>query len=400
MSQSGNIDTVNLFPVRRGCPFAAPAEYSEWREEEPAKRVELRNGSKAWVLTRHSDLKQVLASTDFSTRPSTAKLRGGVVVARGKDTNLLYMDQPMHSNFRKMLVREFSAKRVNELCPDIEKIVDQRIDAMIEAGGPLDLIEYFCLPVPSMTTCQLMGVPWDNHAAFEQWSATLTQIGGDPEVFATTLAEYNDYMDRVVREKAENPGSDILSRLVNTRVRDGEMTHEQVVGFAMLLLIAGHETTATQLGMGFVLAMLHPEIRTVEGAEDQHWGRVVEEMLRISSISDVIPIRTALTDVTVAGQEIKAGDVVVSTLAGANFDPNVFENPETFDPSRDNRNHVAFASGLHSCLGQSLARAELTIAFSRIFKRLPNIRLAVPTDSIRYKHDQFTFGPEELPVVW
>lgn len=400
MNTSKETDTVSRFPARRGCPFAAPSEYAEWREHEPAKAVELRNGSPAWVLTRHSDLKQVLASTDFSTKPAKAKLRGGVVVARGKDTNLLYMDQPMHSNFRKMLVREFSAKRVNELRPEIEKIVDQRIDAMIEAGGPLDLVEYFCLPVPSMTTCQLMGVPWDNHEAFERWSATLTEIGGDPEVFAATLADYNDYMDRVVREKTENPGSDILSRLVTTRVRDGEMTHEQVVGFAMLLLIAGHETTATQLGMGFVLAMQNPEVLTAEGTEDQHWSRVVEEMLRISSISDVIPIRTALTDVTVAGQDIKAGDVVVSTLAGANFDPTVFEDPEKFDPSRDNRNHVAFATGLHSCLGQSLARAELVIAFSRLFKRLPGIRLTVPVDSIQYKHDQFTFGPAELPVTW
>lgn len=400
MNQPADSTTVSRFPVQRGCPFAAPAEYGEWRQDEPVKKVQLRNGSPAWVLTRHADLKQVLASTDFSTRPSTAKLRGGVVVARGEDTNLLYMDQPMHSNFRKMLVREFSAKRVNELRPDIEAIVDQRIDAMIETGGPLDLIQHFCLPVPSMTTCQLMGVPWENHEAFEHWSATLTQIGGDPETFATTLAEYNDYMDGVVRDKTKNPGSDILSRLVTTRVRDGEMTHEQVVGFAMLLLIAGHETTATQLGMGFVIAMIHPEVRTVVGTEEQHWGRVVEEMLRMSSISDVIPIRTALTDVTIAGQHIAAGDVIVSTLAGANFDPNVFEDPETFDPSRDNRNHVAFASGLHSCLGQSLARAELVIAFSRLFKRLPDIRLAVPIDTIRYNHDQFTFGPSELPVVW
>ncbi|MEU1956034.1 cytochrome P450 [Nocardia rhamnosiphila] len=388
------------FPVQRTCPFAPPPQYETWRKESPVKRVRLRNGTEGWVVTRHEDLRHVLSSFDFSTKPSEAKLRPGVVVAHGEDTNLLYMDQPMHSNFRRMLVREFSAKRVNELRPELQAIVDERIDAMIRVGGPLDLVEAFCLPIPSMAICQLIGVPWAQHETFEKWASILTDMTADPGVFASTLSDFNDYVDEVVRGKSVEPGDDILSRLVTTRVRDGQMTHDQVVGFAMLLLIAGHETTATQLGMGFLLAQENPEVLQVAGDPEKHWAGVVEEMLRVASISDVIPIRTSLKDQTIAGVEIKKGEAVISLLAGANFDPEVFPEPRKFDPGRTNTDHVAFAHGLHSCLGQSLARAELFISYSRLFERLPDIRLAVPMDEIEYKHGQFTFGPVSLPVVW
>jgi cytochrome P450 len=387
------------FPVPRQCPFEPPKVYEQWREAGPAAEVALPSGSKSWVLTRHEEVRRILASDLVTTKPSKAKLRAGVVMAGG-DTSLLYLDEPEHGRYRRMLAREFSAKHINAMRPGIENIVNQCIDEMLQHGQPADLVRAFCLPIPSLVICQLLGVPYADHEYFERLASMLTSIETTPEDYASALQDLSAHFERVVSEKEEQPTDDIIGRLVVSRVRQGEMTHEQLVGFAMLLLIAGFETTATQLGMGALNLLTDHELRRQVEQDPSLWSGVIEEMLRIDSISDWVPLRTALADIEVGDEMIAAGDGVIALLGGANHDPSVFEEPCVFDPRRDNRQSFAFGTGVHSCLGQNLARAELDIAFRVLFERVPTLRLDTSLESIPFGHHAMVFGPKEVQVAW
>ncbi|MEU1956683.1 cytochrome P450 [Nocardia rhamnosiphila] len=388
------------FPVPRECPFEPPEIYQEWRSTCPAAEVTLPNGSNAWVLTRNEDVRRVLGSDKVTTKPGKAKLRAGVVMPPGEDTNLLYLDNPKHGHYRKMLVKEFTPKHIQSMRPGIEKIVNQCIDSLLEQDAPADFVRTFCLPIPSMVICQLLGVPYTKHEYFERLASKLTDIATPPEEYQSTLTELTSYMDQVVAEKEGNPTDDIIGRLIDSRIRTGELTHAQLVGFAMLLLIAGYETTANQIAMG-VLNLLTDRDRLEEVRQDPElWSSVIEEMLRIASISDKVPMRTALDDIEVGGRTIAAGDGVIALLGAANHDPAVFENPDLFDPDRNNRASVAFGFGIHTCVGQNLARAELDVAFRLLFERIPTLELHTPLDRIRFKQYQHVFGPEEFEVRW
>ncbi|WP_194166338.1 cytochrome P450 [Mycolicibacterium sp. P9-22] len=389
------------FPVPRECPFAPPAVYGQWRDTQAPVLVSLPNGSDAWVLTRHEDVRLVLAGQDVTTKPSDQpRLRAGVVMA-GKDTSLLYMDEPEHGHYRRMFAREFGARHITAMRPGIEAIANQCIDQMLAAGSSADLVEAFCLPVPSMVMCQLLGVPYDRNEYFAHLATQLTDRTTPADVYGAVLTELNGYMDEVVSEKELAPSDDdILGRLIISKVRTGELRHDQLVGFAMLLLIAGYETTANQIAMG-VLNLLtdRPRLEAVQN-EPGAWAGMIEEMLRVDSISDSIPVRTAVKDFEVGGQRIAAGDGVIALLSAANHDPQVFDSPCAFDPERDNRRSVAFGIGTHSCVGQNLARAELDVAFRQLFTRIPTLVLAAPVDDINFKHDQIVFGPERVDVTW
>ncbi|MEU1956694.1 cytochrome P450 [Nocardia rhamnosiphila] len=388
------------FPVPRECPFKPPEIYQQWREACPVTRVALPNGSNAWVLTRNEDIRRVLGGDKVTTNPSKTKLRSGVVMPPGEDTNLLYLDNPKHRHYRQMLVKEFTPKHVQAMQPGIENIVSQCIDGLLGQGSPADFVHTFCLPIPSMVICQLLGVPYSRHEYFEHLAAKLTDIATTPAEYESVLAELTSYMDQVVAEKTKAPTDDLLGRLIESRLHAGELTHEQLVGFAMLLLIAGYETTANQIAMGVLNLLTNRDLLREVQQDPVMWSGVIEEMLRIDSISDKVPVRTAVDDIEIADHTIAAGDGVIALLAAGNHDPAVFENPDVFDPDRNNRASVAFGFGMHTCVGQNLARAELDVAFRLLFERIPTLELHTPLDEISFKQGQIVFGPEEFQVRW
>ncbi len=388
------------FPVPRECPFKPPEIYQQWRETCPVTKVALPNGSNAWVLTRNEDIRRVLGSDKVTTNPAKTKLRAGVVMPPGEDTNLLYLDNPKHGHYRKMLVKEFTPKHIQAMRPGIESIVNQCIDDLLSQGSPANFVSTFCLPIPSMVICQLLGVPYSRHEYFEELAAKLTDIDTTPTEYESVLTELTSYMDQVVTEKTKDPTDDLLGRLVQSRVYAGELSHEQLVGFAMLLLIAGYETTANQISMGVLNLLTDSDLLREVQQDPEMWSSVIEEMLRIDSISDKVPVRTAVDDIEIADQTIAAGDGVIALLGAGNHDPAIFENPGTFDPDRNNRASVAFGFGMHTCVGQNLARAELDVAFRLLFERIPTLQLHTPLDQVSFKQGQIVFGPTEFQVSW
>ncbi|MBV8931565.1 MAG: cytochrome P450, partial [Kutzneria sp.] len=210
----------------------------------------------------------------------------------------------------------------------------------------------------------------------------------------------NQYMDELVTAKEAAPGDDLLSRLIIKNRQAVTLDHLDLVGMASLLLLAGHETTANMISLGVVALLERPdelaELRTSPGLLPQ----AIEEMLRYFSIVDTATSRVALADIEIGGITIREGEALVIAVNAANWDDEVFAEPQRLDIHRSARHHVAFGFGVHQCLGQNLARLELEIVFETLFRRIPGLRLTVPAADLPYKDDAAIYGIHEVPVTW
>jgi cytochrome P450 len=211
-----------------------------------------------------------------------------------------------------------------------------------------------------------------------------------------------EYLDRLITEKLKHPGNrdDLISRLVTSQVVPGHMTREEALATIELLLMGGHETTANMIALGTLSLLTHPEQKDALVADPSLVGNAVEEMLRYHTIVHYNGPRVAMEDVDVNGTLIRKGEGVLALITAANRDPASFADPDAFDIRREARHHVAFSFGIHQCLGQPLAPAELQIVFSTLFQRLPKLRLTVPVDEIKFRYDAFVYGVDALPVTW
>ncbi|MEW1724238.1 cytochrome P450 [Streptomyces sp. NPDC093109] len=381
------------FPLRRpGKPFPAP-EYVEYRALDGLVESVLPTGARVWLVTRHEDVRTVLTDPRISSNPAHPGFpRPGKTVGVPSQDEVpgwfVALDPPEHGRFRRTLIPEFTVRQVREMRPAIQQIVDARIDAMLAAGSTADLIADFALPVPSLVISSLLGVPKADRDFFEAKTRVLVTLSsGDEEREAASRALLR-YLNRLIAVKRKRPGDDLLSRLL----AEGTLSGPELSGVSMLLLIAGHETTANNIGLGVVTLLSHPRWIGDE--------RAVEELLRYYSVADLVAFRVAVEDVEIGGQLIRAGEGIVPLVAAANHDGTVFERPAEFDPGRSARSHVAFGYGVHQCLGQNLVRVEMDIAYRTLFERIPTLELAVPVEELPLKYDGVLYGLHALPVRW
>jgi cytochrome P450 len=394
------------FPDRNGSPFAPPA-YQEWvSDEAPITRVALPTGGWAWLVTRLADVRDILRSPAFSAdimKPGFPLLRP-LPPTRDGDRDragfFIRMDPPDHGRYRRMLTAEFMIKSVRRMEPLMRQTVDGFLDDMVAAGPPADLVQAFALPVPSLVICHLLGVPYEDHAFFQSRSRVLLSSTTSVEEAQAAADELHDYLSRLVAAKERDGGEDLLSRLVAGRLRGGELTHEDAVGMAILLLIAGHETTANMIGLSTLVLLHHPEQFAALRADPGRAPALVEELLRYLTIVRTGLPRLAVADVEIGGQLIRAGEGVIALLSAANRDEAAFADADRFDVDRGAHQHVAFGFGVHQCIGQPLARAELRIALAALADRLPTLRLAVPEDEVEPRRESFIYGLQSLPVTW
>jgi cytochrome P450 monooxygenase len=382
------------FPVRRpGEPFP-PAEYADYRGHDGLVKSQLVDGNAVWLVTRHEDVRAVLTSPKISSNPNREGFPNvGATLGVPRSDQVpgwfVGLDPPDHGRFRKVLIPEFSVRRIREMRPAIQRTVDECIDAMLAAGDSADLVAEFALPVPSLVISALLGVPPADRDFFNSRTRTLVSTRRSTgQQRDTALRELLRYCNRLIAIKEKWPGDDLISRLLATRA----MSAEELSGVLLLLLIAGHETTADNIALGVMTLLMHPE-----------WigdDRVVEELLRLHSVADLVALRVATEDVEIAGQLIRAGEGIVPLVAAANHDEDVFECPHKFDPARSAQQHVAFGYGAHQCLGQNLVRVELEISYRTLFERVPALKLAVPVEELPFKYDGVIFGLHELPVGW
>jgi cytochrome P450 len=403
------VDTLPLYPFLDTAdgPFAPVAAASRRQLEGPVTRVRLATGGQAWLVTAHNDVREMLRSDAFSAdvaRPNFPLLRASAPVQKSQDRRggFIRMDGAQHGRLRRMLTGEFMIKNIRRIEPLIGDIVDDALDRLRDAGSPADLVANFALPFPSLVICHLLGVPYADHAFFQQRSRTLLDRAATSQELRTAAVELRGYIADLIRTKqaAAERGDDLLSRLITERVDTGELDTGELVGMSLLLLIAGHETTANMIGLSVLLLLQHPEHWAALRDDHDVAPGLVEELLRyLTIVRNGLP-RVALRDTEVGGQPIRAGEGAVAMLSLANRDAGAFDKPEEFDPYREAHQHVAFGFGVHQCIGQPLARAELRVALVRLVERFPDLRLATDPATVPTRDMSVVYGLAELPVSW
>ncbi|MGW7411510.1 cytochrome P450 [Streptomyces sp. NPDC054863] len=400
MTESHVTKTPVVFPQNRTCPYAPPPGYDPVRASgQPVTRVEIYDGTEVWMVSGLAEARSLLADQRLSSnreRPEFPVFQRRLEGIERRRVELLGVDDPEHNVQRRKLIPGFTLKRTAGLRPAIQETVDRLLDAMeAQPEATADLVSAFALPVPSIVICALLGVPYEDHDFFEGQTRQLLRGEGRKEVEAARDALDAYFYDLVERKRARESGLPV--GLLDDMVAVFEDTDE-LVSLAGILLIAGHETTANMISLGVYTLLEHPEQLARFRENPDGVPAACEELLRYLSIADGMS-RLALEDIEIGGVTIRAGEAVILSTSLINRDPAVYEAPDELDVTRGER-HLAFGFGIHQCLGQNLARAEMEIALSTLFARLPGLRLAVPAAEIPCKPGDTIQGMVELPVAW
>ncbi|GLY24118.1 cytochrome P450 [Micromonospora sp. NBRC 101691] len=401
MAMGEPLHTVTALPTARrpGCPFDPPAELVDARRHGPISRYPFPGGVPGWLVTGYDLVRSVLADPRFSSRKELMRHPtidyGDIEVPPAPPGEFLLMDEPRHSRYRKPLMGRFTVRRMRLLTERVEQITADHLDAMAAAGPPTDLVTAFARPIPAIVICELLGVPYQDRGAFQdQVDSFMNGETSDEDLFAAYTAT-QDYLAELVAAKRANPTDDVLSDLT-----DSDLTDEELKGMALILLAAGLDTTANMLALGTFALLRNPEQLAALRADPGLADGAVEELLRYLSVAKTF-MRTALEDVEVGGQTIRAGSPVILSYHTANRDPERFADPHVLDLRRQDGGHLAFGHGIHQCLGQQLARVELRVAFPALVDRFPTLRLAVPPEEVDLRPETADiYGVKSLPVTW
>jgi cytochrome P450 len=299
-----------------------------------------------------------------------------------------------------MLTPDFMIKNMRRLEPLIRDTVVTALDQLRVAGSPADLIEHFALPVPSMVICHLLGVPYEDHSFFQNRSRILLDRSASAEQRRAASLDLRNYLIDLVGRKMRDGGDDVIGRLATEQVVAGHITMADLIGLSLLLLIAGHETTANMIGLSTLVLLQHPEQLSRVREHPEAMDDAVEELLRYLTIVRTGLVRQAVEDVEIGGVLIRAGEGAVAMLSAANRDPAVFDDPDELRLDRGSHQHMAFGFGIHQCIGQPLARAELRIALSELLSQFPNLALAGTLSDMDGRDDSIVYGLNRLDVMW
>ncbi|MEV5598526.1 cytochrome P450 [Streptomyces sp. NPDC052496] len=385
---------------RTGCPFDPPAELTAL-SDRPLRRMRYADGHIGWLVTGHAAARAVLSDPRFSSRYELLHLpvpmpgmEGMTEVPPAMPGDFLGLDAPDHTRFRRLLTGKFTVRRMRQLAERVEQFTTACLDAMEQAGPTVDLVEAFARPVPALMICELLGVPYADRDRFQEHVATVFDQTSDAEARGAAFAAVGQFIGELVAAKRAEPTDDLLSDLTSS-----DLTEEELIGVGGVLLAAGLDTTANMLGLGTFALLSNPGQLDALRADPGLAEQTVEELLRYLSVADPIP-RAALEDVEIEGQLIKAGETVTVSVQAANRDPLKFPDPDRFDIHRKATGHVSFGHGPHQCIGQQLARVEMTVAFPALFARFPTLRLAVPPQEVPLRDRANIYGVISLPVTW
>lgn len=395
------------FPMPRaaGCPFAPPPKALELNGARQLNRVRIWDGSTPWLVTGYEAIRSLFADSRASVddrKPGYPHWNEGMLATVHKRPRSVFTsDAEEHTRFRRMLSRPFTYKRVEALRPAVQRITDEHIDAILAGPQPADLVENLALAIPSLVISEMLGVPYEDAEFFQEQANRGMSRYATAEDAAEGAGALARYIANLVRAKIDDPGEDLVSDLAE-RVRSEEITVREAAQLATGVLIAGHETTAGQLGVSIVALLEHPEQATfLRDADDPKViATAIEELLRYVSIIQTGQRRIAVEDIEVGGQLIRAGEGIILDVAPANWDSRQFPDPDRLDLRRDDGPHVGFGYGRHQCVGQQLARTELQIVLPTLLRRIPTMRLAQPVGELPFKHDALAYGLYELPVTW
>lgn len=417
-----NLTTIRTMttsaPKAAACPhfpFARPkgtepaTEYARLLKNEPISRVELWDKSHPWLVVKHKDVCEVLTDDRLSkerTRPGFPEMSpGGKEAAKNRPT-FVDMDPPQHTEQRATVASLFSPEAVEALRPEIQKLVDNLLDKLIAEGGekPVDLIEKFALPVPSYTIYGILGVPLEDLAELTNWAAIRSNGSATASEASTANQALLDYIGDLVDKRQVEPAKDLISKLVVEQLALGKLSKWDVVQIAFLLLVAGNATMVNMINLGIVELLQHPEWIKELNDDPSQVKNFVEELSRYHTGSAMATRRVAKVDIVLGGNTIRAGEGIIAATQAANRDEEIYPNPDKFDFHRTEAQGkgktLGFGWGQHRCIAEGLARAEMEIVFGTLFRKLPNLKLAIPFEEIKYSPPTRDVGITELPVTF
>lgn len=372
------------------------------REGDGLARVSMLFGGDAWLAARHADVKASLADPRFSRAAALGADIPRSIPLPPTDTSLVLMDGNEHARLRRLAAGAFTNRRMEQLRPRVQEVVDGLLDRMIERGPHADLVRDLAVPLPITMICELLGVPYADRERFGAWTdAALALSAYTPEEIVHAREALKDYLVALVAKCREQPTDDVLGALVQARDEQDALSEDELVQFGVTLLMAGFETTVNQIGNFVYTLLTHPCQLELLRADPELLPRAIEELLRFTpaAISPLLS-RIVVADIELGGTALRAGDAVVAHNPAANRDPAVFDNPDQLDLTRLENPHLAFGYGPHHCLGAHLARIELQVAIGTLFQRLPTLAFAVPVEEIPFRQGRMFRGLERLPVTW
>ncbi|WP_406216652.1 cytochrome P450 [Streptomyces decoyicus] len=383
---------------RTGCPFDPPAALTAL-SDKPLRRMRYADGHLGRLVTGHAAARAILADPRFSSRYELLHLPEPIAGVSGEMPpapvgDIIGLDAPEHTRYRRLLTGRFTVRRMRQLTERVEQFTTECLDAMEQAGPTADLVAAFAQPVPALMICELLGVPYADRERFQSQVATLFDQTADAEAKGEAYTALFQFLGALVHAKRAEPTDDLLSDLTTS-----DLTDEELAGIGGLLLAAGLDTTANMLGLGTFALLSNPDQLDALRADPDLAGQTVEELLRYLSVADPL-LRSALEDVEVEGRLIRAGETVTVSVQAANRDPHRFPGPDRLDIHRKATGHLAFGHGAHQCLGQQLARVEMTVAFPALFARFPTLHLAVPPQEVELRDRSNIYGVVSLPVTW
>ncbi|KJY35163.1 cytochrome P450 family protein [Streptomyces katrae] len=351
-----------------------------------------------YLVTGYAEAREAL------TDPRLSKDTGAFFAGKGSRRRLhpavartmLASDPPRHTRLRRLVTGAFTTGAVRELRPFISRVTDELLDRW-PAGEPFDFMAGLAVPLPVIVICELLGVPQADRSEVRRWSAELF-AAAEPDVVDAASHALAGYMTDLVAARRSAPGSSLLDRLVAARDGADRLSEEELVSLAVLLLVAGHETTANALGNALLALLRHPAVPARLRQDPDAVPALLDELLRFDSAVSTATFRFTTQALTLGGTRIPAGAPVLVALGAANRDPSRFPDPDRLDPDRDAAAHLAFGHGIHRCVGAPLAMAELEIALRAVLTRFPGIRLAVPPGQLQWRRTRLVRGLAALPV--
>lgn len=391
-------------PQEDRCPFGPAPEVAEIRAHSPVVRVTCPTGIEAWLITGYADVREVLGDP---RRFSNGSGQAGHIQANMppdspvQEGDFFRMDGPDHVRFRRVFAPAISTiKRIESFRPVVQRIVDELLDEFMTVTEPVDLHERFSTMVTSSVIAALLDVPAEDRSLFHRAAEALFSGKTDVDDLAAARFPLFEYVHDLVVKRRAALGDDVVSVMIDRgQTAPQPFSDLELTKMAAGLLTAGYDTTASMITFGTLALLDSPDQYRMLADEPERATAAAEELVRLLGVGSGL-LRVAAVDTELAGVRIAAGDYVVVAIQSANHDPLQFESPERLDITRDASTHIGFGHGPHQCVGQQIARLELTTVLGTLPRRIPSLRLAVPFDQVRFKSATSVHGPVALPVTW
>ena len=379
------------------------------RASDPVFRTTLPDKAKTpvWLLTRYADVNTLLKDERFPKNRRNAltpeqirKLPWVPPMFRPLERNMLDLDAPDHTRLRGLVHQAFTPRLVERMRARVQTLADELLDA-VARRGEMDLINDYALPLPMTIITEILGVPTSDRHKFHKWSKAVVSLSS-PNVTMRVIPSvwmFIRYLRRFFKVRRRNPQDDLATALIEAEEAGDKLSEDELLAMVFLLLIAGHETTVNLIGSGTLALLEHADEMEKLRRDPSLIKPAVEELLRYTAPVFMTTERYARENVTIHGVTIPRGEMTLGVIGSANRDEKVFENPDSLDITREPNKHLSFGQGVHFCLGAPLARVEAQIAVNTLLRRMPELRLRVSPDSLRWRPSMILRGLDALPVA-